>query len=168
MGYRFFIGWFSILTLFMIMNSYGYKQIGINLGYKTFFNLNFILTYNMYVPVLSSLFYFVPCNRYGSWSFFWLMHWTISVVTIFTYGVVQSNHCRATAVAARQLGLDCYLFLRSSEQVSYTVYFLAMYKMNTFLNWSPLLDALAVWTYLPLPKFYCASSVPWRAPTSKW
>ena len=23
------------------MNSYGYKQIGINLGYKTFFNLNF-------------------------------------------------------------------------------------------------------------------------------
>ena len=63
------------------MNSYGYKQIGINLGYKTFFNLNFILTYNMnmYVPVLSSLFYFVPCNRYGSWSFFWLMHWTMSV-----------------------------------------------------------------------------------------
>ena len=48
----------------MIMNSYGYKQIGINLGYKTFFNLNFILTYNMnmYVPVLSSLFYCVPCN----------------------------------------------------------------------------------------------------------
>ena len=26
-GYRFFIGWFSILILFMIMNSYGYKQI---------------------------------------------------------------------------------------------------------------------------------------------
>ena len=25
--YRFFIGWFSILILFMIMNSYGYKQI---------------------------------------------------------------------------------------------------------------------------------------------
>ena len=90
--------------------------------------MNFILTYNMYVPVLSSLFYFVPCNRYRSWSFFWLMHWTISVVTIFTYGVVQSNHCRATAVAARQLGLDCYLFLRSPEQVSYTVCFLAMYK----------------------------------------
>ena len=64
--------------------------------------------------------------------------------TIFTCGGVQSNHCRATAVAARQLGLDCYLFLRSSEQVSYTVYFLAMYKMNTFLNRSPSLDALAV------------------------
>ena len=64
--------------------------------------------------------------------------------TIFTCSGVQSNHGRATAIAARQLGLDCYLFLRSSEQVSYTVYFLAMYKMNTFLNWSPLLDALAV------------------------
>ena len=43
--------------------------------------------------------------------------------TIFTCGGVQSNHCRATAVAARQLGLDCYLFLRSSEQVSYIVCF---------------------------------------------
>ena len=58
------------------------SKLRINLGYKTFFNLNFILTYNtyMYVPVLSSLFYFVPCCRYGSWiSFFWLIHWTISV-----------------------------------------------------------------------------------------
>ncbi|CAH3172523.1 unnamed protein product, partial [Porites lobata] len=36
--------------------------------------------------------------------------------TIFTCGGVQSNHCRATAIAARQLGLDCYLFLRNSEQ----------------------------------------------------
>ena len=40
------------------------SKLGINLlvGYKTFFNLNFILTYNMYMPVLPSLFYFVPCN----------------------------------------------------------------------------------------------------------
>ncbi|CAH3152023.1 unnamed protein product, partial [Porites evermanni] len=36
--------------------------------------------------------------------------------TIFTCGGVQSNHFRATVIAARQLGLDCYLFLRSSEQ----------------------------------------------------
>ncbi|CAH3185433.1 unnamed protein product [Porites lobata] len=36
--------------------------------------------------------------------------------TVFTCGGVQSNHSRATVVAARQLGLDCYLFLRSSEQ----------------------------------------------------
>ena len=79
-GYRFFIGWFSILILFMIMNSYGYKQIGINLSYKTFFNLIYILTYMyMYMPVLLSLFYCVPCYRYRSWSFFWLMHWTMSV-----------------------------------------------------------------------------------------
>ena len=62
--------------------------------------------------------------------------------TIFTCGGVQSNHCRATAVAARQLGLDCYLLLRSSEQVSYTVCFLAMYKMNTFLHQSPFLMPL--------------------------
>ena len=36
--------------------------------------------------------------------------------TIFTCGGIQSNHCRSTAVAARQLGLDCYLFLRSPKQ----------------------------------------------------
>ena len=63
--------------------------------------------------------------------------------TIFTCGGVQSNHCRATAVAARQLGLDCYLFLRSSEQVSYIVYFLAMYKndhlFTSHLNLMPLM-----------------------------
>ena len=44
--------------------------------------------------------------------------------TIFTCGGVQSSHCRATAVAARQLGLDCYLFLRSSEQVSYNILYI--------------------------------------------
>lgn len=38
--------------------------------------------------------------------------------TIFTCGGIQSNHCRSTAVAARQLGLDCYLFLRSPEQTT--------------------------------------------------
>ena len=37
--------------------------------------------------------------------------------TILTCGGTQSNHCRATALAAKQLGLDCYLFLRSSEKV---------------------------------------------------
>ena len=53
--------------------------------------------------------------------------------TIFTCGGVQSNHCTATAVAARQLGLDCYLFLRSSEQVSYILYFLAIDVQNEHL-----------------------------------
>ena len=35
-----------------------------------------------------------------------------SVVTI---GGVQSNHCRATAVAARKLGLDPFLILRQDD-----------------------------------------------------
>jgi len=34
---------------------------------------------------------------------------------IVTCGGVQSNHCRATAVAARELGLDSVLFLRTSD-----------------------------------------------------
>ncbi|CAH3157723.1 unnamed protein product [Pocillopora meandrina] len=39
--------------------------------------------------------------------------------TIFTScGGIQSNHCKSTAVAARQLGLDCYLFLRMVERQS--------------------------------------------------
>ncbi|XP_020893648.1 putative D-cysteine desulfhydrase 1, mitochondrial [Exaiptasia diaphana] len=35
---------------------------------------------------------------------------------VLTCGGIQSNHCRATAVAARELGLDCYLFLRHKEE----------------------------------------------------
>jgi len=38
--------------------------------------------------------------------------------TIFTCGGIQSNHCRTTAVAARQLGLNCYLFLRSPDKTT--------------------------------------------------
>uniref|UniRef100_A0A0V0IA23 D-cysteine desulfhydrase n=1 Tax=Solanum chacoense TaxID=4108 RepID=A0A0V0IA23_SOLCH len=34
---------------------------------------------------------------------------------IVTIGGVQSNHCRATAVAAKYLKLDCYLILRTSK-----------------------------------------------------
>ena len=34
---------------------------------------------------------------------------------VVTCGGVQSNHCRATAIAAARLGLDCVLFLRTSE-----------------------------------------------------
>ncbi|XP_071491542.1 uncharacterized protein [Diadema antillarum] len=33
--------------------------------------------------------------------------------TVLTCGGVRSNHCRTTAVAARQLGMDCHLLLRS-------------------------------------------------------
>ncbi|XP_070053444.1 D-cysteine desulfhydrase 1, mitochondrial-like [Nicotiana tomentosiformis] len=34
---------------------------------------------------------------------------------IVTIGGIQSNHCRATAVAAKYLNLDCYLILRTSK-----------------------------------------------------
>lgn len=36
---------------------------------------------------------------------------------IITIGGIQSNHCRATAVAAKYLNLDCYLILRASKVV---------------------------------------------------
>ena len=41
--------------------------------------------------------------------------------TVLTCGGVQSNHCRATAVAARELGMDSYLFLRHKEQARASV-----------------------------------------------
>lgn len=34
---------------------------------------------------------------------------------IITIGGIQSNHCRAAAVAAKYLNLDCYLILRTSK-----------------------------------------------------
>lgn len=34
---------------------------------------------------------------------------------VITIGGIQSNHCRATAVAAKYLGLDSYLILRTSR-----------------------------------------------------
>ena len=37
---------------------------------------------------------------------------------VITIGGIQSNHCRATAVAARYLGLDSYLILRNSEHLA--------------------------------------------------
>ena len=37
--------------------------------------------------------------------------------TVFTCGSQNSNHCRATSVAAREIGLGCYLFLRMKNDV---------------------------------------------------
>ncbi|MCA9726568.1 MAG: pyridoxal-phosphate dependent enzyme, partial [Candidatus Eisenbacteria bacterium] len=37
---------------------------------------------------------------------------------ILTCGGIQSNHCRATALAARRLGMDSLLFLRGEEPAS--------------------------------------------------
>lgn len=34
---------------------------------------------------------------------------------VITIGGIQSNHCRATAVAAKYFNLDCYLILRTSR-----------------------------------------------------
>lgn len=35
--------------------------------------------------------------------------------SVVTVGGVQSNHCRATAVASRQLGLEPYIILRTDD-----------------------------------------------------
>jgi len=35
--------------------------------------------------------------------------------SVITIGGIQSNHCRATAVASKYLGLDCFLILRNSR-----------------------------------------------------
>ncbi|DBA68980.1 TPA: hypothetical protein ACH3X2_013152 [Trebouxia sp. C0005] len=37
---------------------------------------------------------------------------------VITIGGIQSNHCRATAVAARYLGLDSHLILRTSRELA--------------------------------------------------
>lgn len=50
---------------------------------------------------------------------------------IITVGGIQSNHCRATAVAARYLNLDCYLILRTSKVPSPPIRFL-LYQLETF------------------------------------
>lgn len=36
---------------------------------------------------------------------------------VITVGGIQSNHCRATAVAAKYLNLDSYLILRTSKVI---------------------------------------------------
>ncbi|KAG6384716.1 hypothetical protein SASPL_153533 [Salvia splendens] len=38
---------------------------------------------------------------------------------VITIGGVQSNHCRATAVASNYLNLDCYLILRTTKDLVY-------------------------------------------------
>ena len=37
--------------------------------------------------------------------------------SVITIGGLQSNHCRATALAAKQVGLKCYLILRTSDSI---------------------------------------------------
>ena len=52
---------------------------------------------------------------------------------ILTAGGIQSNHCRTTAVAARQLGLSTGLFLRCDEDVRSNVQLVGC-QGNVFLN----------------------------------
>jgi len=42
--------------------------------------------------------------------------------TVVTIGAAQSNHCRATAVASRQLGLDPYLILRTRGEIDNNIH----------------------------------------------
>ena len=37
--------------------------------------------------------------------------------SVITCGPIQSNHCRTTAVAASELGLDCHLLLKSDNKI---------------------------------------------------
>ncbi|RDD45412.1 Bifunctional D-cysteine desulfhydrase/1-aminocyclopropane-1-carboxylate deaminase, mitochondrial [Trichoplax sp. H2] len=53
--------------------------------------------------------------------------------SILTAGGIQSNHCRTTAVAARQLGLSSYLFLRCDEEMRSNLQLVGC-TGNVFLN----------------------------------
>lgn len=49
---------------------------------------------------------------------------------VITVGGIQSNHCRATAVAAKYINLDCYLILRTSK----VIFVLMTYEVIKSLN----------------------------------
>lgn len=53
---------------------------------------------------------------------------------MITIGGIQSNHCRATAVAARSLGLESYLILRQSEDLDKPIGFSGNLLINRFMN----------------------------------
>lgn len=55
---------------------------------------------------------------------------------IITIGGIQSNHCRATAVAAKYMNLDCYLILRTSKVSHLFHFFASLVIMRT--TFSPL------------------------------
>lgn len=53
---------------------------------------------------------------------------------IITIGGIQSNHCRATAVAAKYLNLDCYLILRTAKVLPFRFFCLSdIYLSNDLL-----------------------------------
>lgn len=56
--------------------------------------------------------------------------------TVITCGGIQSNHCRATAVAARQLGLDPVLLLRGSPTDAPDGNLLLDHVLGAALHWT--------------------------------
>ncbi|KAL9965378.1 hypothetical protein ACROYT_G029170 [Oculina patagonica] len=65
--------------------------------------------------------------------------------TVLTCGGLPSNHCRTTAIAARQLGLKCYLLLRSSEQARHFFnYFINKGKKKPRAKWPSLPELIPV------------------------
>ena len=70
---------------------------------------------------------------------------------IITIGGIQSNHCRATAVAAKYLNLDCYLILRTSKvkplsffrlEISYHAFFFILFDATMSTDVMSLLQVL--------------------------
>lgn len=53
---------------------------------------------------------------------------------IITIGGIQSNHCRATAVAAKYLNLDCYLILRTSKVKIFHIDIYLSYVVDNILE----------------------------------
>ena len=47
--------------------------------------------------------------------------------SVVTCGGIQSNHCRATAISARSVGLDTHLLLRTTQPVSISNFCLLHY-----------------------------------------
>lgn len=69
---------------------------------------------------------------------------------IITIGGIQSNHCRATAVAAKYLNLDCYLILRTSKVISSSSsIFLPVYCL--FFIYLILASLVEAWAAIPTP-----------------
>ena len=59
---------------------------------------------------------------------------------MITCGGVQSNHCRTTAVAAKQLGIETHLLLRSRSEVNRLISGRRGHSQpGSFLNFSKLL-----------------------------
>ncbi len=55
--------------------------------------------------------------------------------TLVTFGAVQSNHCRQTAAAAAQAGLECHLILRGSPLKDLTGNLLLDKLLGAHIHW---------------------------------